>query len=132
MLKAPHTMYGHMLPDRAPRRWVAAVAGGSLLVLLLGMLLFWLAAVPLRLVGDFGAQASELIPSLDPVYTHAALRSLADLHLQGVAVAGPPGDWLHQILPDFFVDSARAHWSPARVVGTKGTPVLARLVAAGL
>src|SRR5712691_5941163 len=40
-----------------------------------------------RRVGESGAALPENATWLDPVYTHAALRSLADLHLQGLAVA---------------------------------------------
>jgi hypothetical protein len=55
-------------------------------------------------------------------YTHAALRNLADLHVQGVAIAGPLGDWLHGALPNLFVDSSRARWAVVRVVVEPGRP----------
>ena len=102
--------------------------GGCLLGLGLRMALFALAAVLLRRVGESGAALPENATWLDPVYTHAALRSLADLHLQDLAVAGPPGDWLHAAWPGAFAESARAHWSPVRVVVERGwSPPLSRM-----
>src|SRR5512142_1862648 len=111
---------------------LGAVILGSCVGLALRLALFGLGALTVRLLADLCAACLSLSPSVDPVYTRAALRTLADLHLQGIAVAGPPGDWLHATLPALFADPSRAHWSPARIVAEPGSPVLARLVAAGL
>jgi hypothetical protein len=115
-----------------PLHWLSAIICGGLLGLMLRLVLFVTAALVTRLAGELSLSVARLSPSLDPVYTHAALRSLTDLHLQGVAVAGSAGDWLHGVLPQLFVDPARARWGLARVVVEPGSPVLARLVAAGL
>src|SRR5919202_5540645 len=125
-------MYGHMRVHGGSLGVAAALAGGSLVGLGLRMALFAVGAVLLRRVGESGAALPENVSWLDPVYTHAALRSLADLHLQGLAVGGPPGEWLHSAWPAVFADPARAHLSPVRIVVERGSPVLARLVAAAL
>jgi hypothetical protein len=112
-----------------------ALVGGSLLGLALRLAAFVAAATVVHFVGVLSGvlpALPALSASLDPVYTHAALNSLADLHLQGLAVAGPAGDWLHASLPGVFVDPQRAHWAPIRLVVQPGSPVLARLVAAAL
>src|SRR5262249_15116923 len=67
----------------------------------------------------------------DPVYTQAAIGSLANVHLQGLAVAGQPGDALHARWPDVFVDSGRAHWALVRMAVQPGSAVLARMLASG-
>jgi hypothetical protein len=104
---------------------------GSLLGVGLRLVLFGLGALLLRLAGEVGAALPTRLSSLDPVYTHAAVRSLADLHLEGLAIAGPLGDWLHAVLPSVFADSSRACWSPARWAVEHGSPVVARLMASG-
>jgi hypothetical protein len=113
-------------------RRAAALLGGSVLGLLLRLAAFVVAASLVQLVGVLSGVLPALSASVDPVYTHAALNSLADLHLQGLAVAAPVGDWLHATLPGVFVDPQRAHWAPIRLVVQPGSPVLARLVAAAL
>lgn len=123
-----------MLEYRGLVRLVAAVVAGSLIGLGLRMALFAVGALALRALGERAASllAGQAVANLDPVYTQAALRSLGDLHLQGLAVAGLPGAWLHQALPGVFADPQRAHWAPARVVVEHGSPVLGRLIAAAL
>jgi hypothetical protein len=111
--------------------WLAAVIGGTVAGLLLRLALFCLGALAVRTIAEAATALFTLSPSLDPVYTRAALRSLADVHLQGMAVAGPPGAWLHSQLPALFAAPERVHWSPVRFVVAPGSPVLARLVAAG-
>src|SRR5918911_1656841 len=107
-------MYGHMRVHGGSLEVAAALAGGSLVGLGLRMAVFALGAVLLRRLGESGAALPENVSWLDPVYTHAALRSLADLHLQGLAVGGPPGEWLHSAWPTLFADPARAHRRRAR------------------
>src|SRR5437016_1588325 len=107
--------------------WVSAIVGGSCAGVALRLALFALGALLVRGVAELLAAGLALWPSVDPVYTRAALRSLADLHFQGIAVAGPPGDWLHVNLPSLFAEPSRAHWSPARILAEPGSPVLARL-----
>jgi hypothetical protein len=111
---------------------VGWLVGGSVLGLALRLLAFVAAVGVVRLVGVLSDVLPALSPSVDPVYTHAALHSLVDLHLQGLAVAGPIGDWLHTQLPGVFVDPQRAHWAPIRLAVQPGSPVLAKLVAAAI
>jgi hypothetical protein len=108
--------------------WVAAATGGAVLGLALRLLTFVVAAHGVRLAGALCASLLTSSPEFDPVYTQAALRGLADLHLQGLAVAGAPGEWLHAQLPGVFGVASRAYWSPLRVAIQPGSPVLARLV----
>jgi hypothetical protein len=116
---------------RAPA-WLAAFLIGSLIGLLLRLLFFVAGAQLIRLVGEASLSVTSLAPWLDPVYSHAALRGLADLHLQGIAVAGPPGTWLHTHVPQLFADAPRARWGLARVVVEPGSPVIGRLLAAAM
>ncbi|HEX8968442.1 MAG TPA: hypothetical protein VF937_11200, partial [Chloroflexota bacterium] len=115
-----------------PLVWLAALLGGSVLGLGARLASFIGAALLVRGIGVLIARLVPLLPSLDPVYTHAAGRSLADLHLQGVAVASPLGDWLHTVFPSLFVPAARSHWAYVRIAVEPGSPVLARLLASGL
>src|SRR5437879_13861956 len=115
-----------------PLVWLAAFLGGSLIGLLLRIAAFVTAASGVQRLGQMSLWLTNLAPSLDPVYTHAALRSLIDLHVQGLAIAGTPGDWLHTALPQVFADASRARWGLALVVVESGSPVLGRLLAAGV
>ncbi|HEY0583566.1 MAG TPA: hypothetical protein VGE94_15380, partial [Chloroflexota bacterium] len=112
--------------------WLLALLGGSVVGLLLRLTLFLLAAAVLQLTSQLLAILAPRTPLLDPVYTQAALSSLTDLHLQGLAVAGPLGDWLHAHFPTLFVDSSRAQWAPVRIAVQPGSPIMARLVATTL
>ena len=109
---------------------IAAFALGSLAGLILRLALFGLAALVMPYVGARLAEAHG--PPLDPVYTRAAMDSLADLRVQGLAVAAPLGDWLHSVQPSLFADPSRVHWAVARIVIQPGSPVLGRLLAAGI
>jgi Glycosyl hydrolases family 2, TIM barrel domain len=133
-------MYGQIWPKRfappgaAPRPlvWLAALIAGILCGLALTLVSFVTGAVLVTTLGNVSGWLLLLVPSLDPVYTHAAQRSLADLRLEGLAVIGPLGEALHAALPDVFVPAARAHWAIARIAVEPGSPVLARLLAAGI
>ncbi|MBV9131069.1 MAG: hypothetical protein JO318_00120 [Chloroflexi bacterium] len=122
-----------MRPQARPAVWRccgAALAGGAIALVLL-ILFFGAAVLLLRAAAAVMGVVLELNSALDPVYTRAALRSLTDSQLQGLAVAGPPGVGLHTLWPDVFADASRAHWLPIRLVLVKGSPLIARLVAAG-
>src|SRR5260370_23601799 len=111
-------MYGQLrrlrlhVPIAAPRplAWVAAFLAGSLFGLGLRLVCFLAGALVVRGFGEFIAWLAPLVPSLDPVYTHAAGRTLADLQLQGAAVVGPLGDWLPSQLPRIFCAPPRGQW----------------------
>lgn len=113
-------------------RLVIAGVGGSALALALLALLFALSTLLLRAVAGLVTLVVDPGGTLDPVYTRAAVRSISDAHLQGLAVAGAIGSWLHQVLPAIFADPSRAHWLPVRMVLAHGSPLLARMIAAGL
>ena len=110
----------------------AGLVGGSLLGLGLRMALFVLGAALVRGIGAASLAWPANVAWLDPVYTRAAVRGLAELHLQALAVAGLPGEWLHRAWPGLFADPARAHWSLVRILVEPGSPVLGRLMAATL
>jgi hypothetical protein len=110
-----------------------ALLGGSASGLILLAALFAASALLVRTLADLAFVAiGGINPSLDPVYTRAALSSLTAAHVEGLAVAGPLGAWLHGLLPAVFADPARAHWLPVRLVLVKGSSLLARLLAAGM
>jgi hypothetical protein len=123
---------------RQPRRkfvvlsWLGALLAGSVLGLGARLILFVGAIVLVRAVSVAARALVESMPWVDPVYTGAVVRSLGEVQLQGVAVGGPPGQWLHGALPWLVVDPARAHMALARVVLQPGSGLLGRLVAAAL
>src|SRR5215471_958461 len=117
---------------RRASMWLMGLAAGTAAGLLLRLTLFVAAAWLVRLVGEIASATGLTPPWLDPVYSHAAQQSLAALHLRGLAVGGPPGAWLHSALPQWFVDPAQAHAGLMRVVVQSGSPVLGRLLAAGV
>lgn len=84
--------------------------GGTVLGLGLRLLLFALGALLIRVVAILAARGVALVASADPVYTRAAVWSLSELRLQGLALGGP---------------------GLARLTIEPGSPVLARLLAAG-
>jgi len=112
--------------------WPAAVLLGSVLGLGLRLLLFWLAILTVRSVAELGGNLLPLLPAADPVYSHAAVRSLADVQLAGLAVGGPLGRELHALWPGLIVDPTRAHVALLRLAVKPGSALMARLVAAGL
>jgi hypothetical protein len=105
---------------------------GTLLGLSLRVVLFLTSVLALRGVASLATRALAWVPWVDPVYTRAALWSLSDLRIQGLAISGPMGARLHQFLPGLVVEPALARDALARVAVEPGSPVLARLVAAGL
>ena len=84
---------------RRPSIWIAALLGGTVLALLLRPVLFVSSLFLVRALANLVALGVGQLPWLDPVYTQAAFRSLGDAQLQGLAVAGPVGDWLHAQSP---------------------------------
>jgi Glycosyl hydrolases family 2, TIM barrel domain len=111
--------------------WVAALLAGSCLGLGVRLTAFFAGAVLLRELGHLIPVLALLVPSLDPVYTRAAESSVIDLRIQGAAVIGLLGDWLHTSLPSVFLTSSHAHWAIARLIVEPGSPVLGRLLASG-
>src|SRR5262249_34426899 len=116
----------------APVVGLAALSVGSCLGLALRLTSFFAATMLLQALGDTFAGLASLVSIFDPVYTRAAQSSLTDVRIQGVAVNGPPGDWLHASLPSIFLTSSHAHWAIARLVVEPGSPILGRLLASGL
>lgn len=116
----------------APHRtgWARGLLCGSVVGLGLRVACFFAGVHLLSVAGQVLGAMVPLFPVLDPVYTHAAARSLADLHIQGVAVVTPLGDWLNAWLPSVFLPASRAHWAFVRLVVQPGSPVVARLLAA--
>jgi hypothetical protein len=89
---------------------LASLACGTALGLSLRLTLFVVGAVLVRGLAMLGAQVAAWLPSADPVYTRAAVWSLSELRLQGLALGG---------------------LGLARVAVEPGGAVLARLLAAG-
>jgi hypothetical protein len=87
------------------------LAAGAALGLGLRLGLFMVGALIVRGLALLAALAVGWLPSADPVYTRAAVWSLSELRLQGVVLGG---------------------LGLARVAVEPGSPVLARLLAAGL
>src|SRR5919204_5375976 len=103
-------MYGHFM-KRMALPSLAAVLGGGLAGVLIRLLAFWTSIQVERLLAaalDFTLGLEPLKPLIDPVYTRAAVRLLADVRLDGLAVGGPFGAALHARLPWPFLDPGRA------------------------
>lgn len=111
------------------RRWVLAALGGLALGTGLKMVLLFTAAQLLPFVAAILAAGATLFASTDPIYTRAALGTLADFRIEGIAVAGVAGDTLHALAPDLFVASGRASGRLVRLATEPGSAVLGRLVA---
>src|SRR5918911_580561 len=92
------------------RAMLVGLVGGTALGVGLRLLLFVVGALVVRALALVAAPLVTLLPSADPVYTRAALWSLSELRLQGLALGG--------------LGLVRLQVEP-------GTPVLARLLAAG-
>jgi hypothetical protein len=76
---------------------------------------------------------AHLLPLLpvDPVYGGAGLRVLGGVEPRGLAVAGPPGDLLHQVLPFIFAPSTLTATDAAvSALVDPGVTVLARVLTA--
>jgi hypothetical protein len=119
-------------PASRPLAWLVAFLSGSLFGLSLRFICFFIGILVVRALGGVIGWLGPVFPSLDPVYTRAMQHSLDGLQIQGTAVVAPLGEWLHAALPSVFVPAAKAHWAFARLVVEPGSPVLARLVAAGI
>lgn len=131
-LPAPrqHVRVGLRGVGRSLTRWVLAALVGVALGTASGMVFLLLATLLLpALAGALGAIAALGGSSVDPIYTRAALGTLADVQVEGIAVAGPPGDALHALAPDVFVTSTRANGVLARMAIEPGSAVLGRMVA---
>jgi hypothetical protein len=120
------------LDHRRALAWPVALALGSVLGLGLRLVLFLAATFVVRAVSDAAAQLAQLLPAADPVYSRAAVRSLGDIQIQGLAIGGPPGSALHALFPALIVDPARAHFALARIAVQPGGALVARLAAAGV
>ncbi len=103
---------------------------GSMVGIVLRACLFACGTVVLAVSGAALEQAVALTPGADPVYTRAAVHSLVDAHLGGVAIVGPLGDALHAADPSVFASPLRARWLLVRVVLAPGSSVLSRLAVA--
>jgi hypothetical protein len=110
--------------------WVEAVLLGTALGLIVRIVLFLAATAALGPLAAVVGVALAFVPSADPVYTGAALGMLADVRVSGLAVAGAPGEILHQLAPGLLAPSAHAQGALARLVVEPGSPLLGRLVAA--
>ncbi|MBV9172770.1 MAG: hypothetical protein JOZ81_22090 [Chloroflexi bacterium] len=67
---------------------------------------------------------------VDPIYAGAAVRAVGGCEVSGLAVAGPPGQMLHQLLPSVFADPASlAAGASVSTVVVAGAPALGRGVA---
>jgi hypothetical protein len=86
-----------------PLTWPVALLLGSVLGLGLRLVLFVAATVVVRAVAVALAALLPLAPTPDPVYSHAALNSLGDIQIQGLAIGGPPGRELHTLFPALIV-----------------------------
>jgi hypothetical protein len=115
-----------------PLTWPVALLLGSVLGLALRLVLFVVATVVVRVVAVALAALLPLAPTLDPVYSHAALNSLGDIQIQGLAIGGPPGRELHTLFPALILDPARAHFAAVRFAVQPGSALIGRLAAAGL
>jgi hypothetical protein len=112
--------------------WPVALLLGATLGLGLRLLLFCAATFAVRAIADVGEGLLQLLPTADPVYSHVAMRSLGDVHIQGLAIGGPLGTHLHALFPSLIVDPARAHFAMVRLTVEPGSALIARLAAAGL
>jgi hypothetical protein len=64
---------------------------------------------------------------LDPIYTGAAVRAAGGVEIDGLAVAGPIGDWLHALLPALILAPDRvARAAGISMVAATGAPALGR------
>ena len=112
--------------------WPTALLLGSVLGLGLRLILFLVATFVVRSLANAAGALLPLLPAVDPVYSHAAVRSLGDIQVQGLAIGGPLGRELHALMPALVVDPVRAHFALVRLAVQPGSALIARLVAAGL
>jgi len=115
---------------RAVLRVAAAVVAGALLALVLRALLFAGTAFAGRRLASECARVLPEVPWLDPVYTRAALWSLTQVRIDGIAIQGMPGALLHGLASSIFLEPSLANFGLLRVVLEPGSPLLGRLAAA--
>src|SRR3569833_342419 len=127
------------LPRGRPSRVLGALLG-VLVVTVTGVLLGALVRATVFLVAVAALEESARVlgglvrvaPSADPVYTRAAIQSVADVRAGGVAVEGWVGTALHAAAPIVFVSPVRVEGGLLRQVEEPGGAVLGRLIAADL
>jgi hypothetical protein len=119
-------------PARRALASLAALGGGFVLGVALRALMFWSVVRVERLLAARLPTAFDRLPVVDPVYTAAALHAATDVRIQGLAIGGPLGRWLHERLPHVLLDPSLAQHGLARLAVAPGSPILGRLVAAGI
>lgn len=112
--------------------WIAALVGGSAIGLLLCVAFFLFAVQATGVVALVIGALLTLVPAVDPVYTRAALGTLSSVQVDGLAVAGPAGAWLHTALPNLVVSPDRVQGTLVRLAVEPGGAILGRLMAAWL
>jgi hypothetical protein len=113
-------------------RLLVALALGAVLGLTLRLVCFLVAVAAVANAARLAIRMLDLASWLDPIYTRAALHTIADVRLLGLAIGGPLGASLHQLAPTLFVDPIAARGGIARLVVAPGGAVLGRLLAAGV
>src|SRR5262245_65943749 len=88
--------------------WCGALVAGGALGLGLRLVFFLIAAFVLRTAGDIGADVARWTPWIDPVYSRTAIHTATDVRIRGLVMAGSPGEALHTLAPDVFLDPSRA------------------------
>ena len=116
----------------------SALWAGIGIFLLAAPLLAFARQVALLVVAAAVAAAADLVEAhllpllpVDPVYGGAGLRVLGGIEPRGLAVAGPPGLLLHQLMPSlFFPPDLAADGAAVSALVDPGITVLARLLTA--
>lgn len=115
-----------------------ALAAGLAVFLLVAPLLAVARQAALLVVAALVAATADLVESrllpllpVDPVYGGAGLRVLGGIEPRGLAVAGPPGLLLHQLVPAFFFPpELTATGAAVSALVDPGITVLARVLTA--
>ena len=122
------------MPRISPR----ALAAGLGIFLLVAPLLALARQAALLMVAGIVATGADVVEArllpllpVDPVYGGAGLRVLGGIEPRGLAVAGPPGLVLHQLLPTlFYPPELTAAGAAVSALVDPGITVLARLLTA--
>src|SRR5215212_12258391 len=88
--------------DAHPALIALAILGGAILGAAVFVTAFTLAANALDVVAWLAGGLLALVPSADPVYTRAALGTLANVGVDGVQVRGAMGALPHAVDPALF------------------------------